>query len=313
MMQAAAPSHTIIHIPHWLLMLILALILHAGLFLFYQPSQPDNGALDIGEQGVEVGLKVFLPPPKLVAPPPEAKIAPKPVPLKPEPKSKPIQKLVEKPKPIVKSKPIIKPVPAPIVIPEPEVLIEPEVIAIEPAPEPESVEEVVLEETVTEETVIEETVIIEEPVTKEVEKAVAETITEPVPAALEVGPKPVTEGVPDSMNETDQPAIIATGGGNPEIEANYIAVLLNKLKKYKRYPSVAKRRGQEGVVELAFSVDEQGQLLSYEIVSASDYKSLNKAVEKMIKRAAPFPPPPEDLLKGSSQFSYRVPVEFELL
>jgi protein TonB len=104
-----------------------------------------------------------------------------------------------------------------------------------------------------------------------------------------------------------------SGGGDPKQKITYKKTLLAWLEQHKRYPSAAKRRGQEGVVKLQFTIDEGGNVLSYKIIDASRYGKLNKAVIKMIRNASPLPPIPLSMRKSSSaQFSYSVPIVFTL-
>ena len=92
----------------------------------------------------------------------------------------------------------------------------------------------------------------------------------------------------------------------------YETTLLVWLERYKRYPSSAKRRGQEDRIELEFVIDKDGNVLSHKIVKSSPYGSLNKAVAKMIKRASPLPSVPEALRGNKTTFTYVVPILFEL-
>ncbi|MEO0443750.1 MAG: energy transducer TonB [Pseudomonadota bacterium] len=101
-------------------------------------------------------------------------------------------------------------------------------------------------------------------------------------------------------------------GGNPDIRLAYEATLLTWLERFKRYPSMAKRRGQKGTVMLDFTIDKAGNVIAYTISEPSPYKSLNKAVEKMLKRASPLPTIPQELQHGKTSFNYVVPVNFEL-
>lgn len=104
-----------------------------------------------------------------------------------------------------------------------------------------------------------------------------------------------------------------SGGGDPKQKITHKKSLLAWLEQHKRYPSAAKRRGQEGVVKLQFTIDEDGNVLSYKIIDSSRYSKLNNAVIKMIQNASPLPPIPLSMRKSSSaQFSYSVPIVFTL-
>jgi len=99
---------------------------------------------------------------------------------------------------------------------------------------------------------------------------------------------------------------------SPVIKASYEASLVDWLQRYKRYPTMAKRRGQEDIIELKITIDKEGNVLSQEIIKTSLYKSLNRATLKMIKRASPLPPVPEDIQNNKTRFTFIIPVVFKL-
>ncbi len=140
------------------------------------------------------------------------------------------------------------------------------------------------------------------------ESSTVETITE---QASTTQAKNSTQKESDSDIST--PNIIPTlGGGDPKIKQSYRTTLLLWLERYKRYPSAAKRRRQEDVITLQFTIDAEGNLLSYKLIDTSNYKKLNKAVEKMIAKASPLPPVPAEIINGKNRFTYTVPIEFSL-
>ncbi|MGD1879789.1 MAG: energy transducer TonB [Kiloniellaceae bacterium] len=97
-------------------------------------------------------------------------------------------------------------------------------------------------------------------------------------------------------------------GGMPGQSADYAALLSAWLEKHKEYPRRAKLRRQEGTAQLHFVIDNKGQLLEFEIKESSGYKLLDDEVAAMVQRAAPMPVPPPGL--GGDRFSYTVPVLF---
>ena len=100
--------------------------------------------------------------------------------------------------------------------------------------------------------------------------------------------------------------------GDPAVKASYEAALLIWLERFKRYPSAARRRGQQDVVKIQFSINKNGKVLSQKIVGKSPYNSLNKAVERMVKSASPVPPVPKEMQENKEQFTFIVPVAFRL-
>jgi periplasmic protein TonB len=82
--------------------------------------------------------------------------------------------------------------------------------------------------------------------------------------------------------------------------------LVAHLERAKRYPRQA--GGQIGVARLAFSIDRQGRLLGSRIVKSSGSAILDAETLALVKRAEPFPAPPEDVL--DDQLSFIVPIRY---
>ncbi len=82
--------------------------------------------------------------------------------------------------------------------------------------------------------------------------------------------------------------------------------LVAHLERAKRYPRQA--WGQSGVARLAFSIDRQGRLLESRIVRSSGSAILDSETLAMIKRAEPFPPPPQDV--AEDRLSFVVPIRY---
>lgn len=97
-----------------------------------------------------------------------------------------------------------------------------------------------------------------------------------------------------------------------DLKRNYEFQLLAWLQQHKKYPNLARRRGQEGAVILNFVINVEGKLLTHKIVQASVHAELNIAVVNMIKRASPLPPVPLELHRNKTQFSYTIPIHFSL-
>ena len=97
-----------------------------------------------------------------------------------------------------------------------------------------------------------------------------------------------------------------------KLKADYLAELAKWLNQHKKYPPVARRRGQEGEISVRFSINTEGKLLSHEIVSPAKHASLNAAVIKMLKSASPMPAIPVELRNGKTKFEYTIPVLFKL-
>ena len=71
--------------------------------------------------------------------------------------------------------------------------------------------------------------------------------------------------------------------------------LLRHLDQNKRYPQTSQRRRQQGTAMLRFTMDADGNVLSFRLEKTSGYEALDDEVLAMIKRAEPLPKIPADL------------------
>ncbi len=93
----------------------------------------------------------------------------------------------------------------------------------------------------------------------------------------------------------------------------YYAKLAQWLERHKKYPTIARKRNQQGSVTIQFVMNRQGELLRYKLVKSSKHHSLNSATIKMLERASPMPVPPKQLIKDKTELEYTIPVTFNLI
>ncbi|MFZ9819456.1 MAG: energy transducer TonB family protein [Methylophilaceae bacterium] len=142
---------------------------------------------------------------------------------------------------------------------------------------------------------------IQETVKEEVIEPIIEEIAEPLnEQAIEEAIKPVPEAVPTQAS----PEVVK------QVTDSYTNQLTRAIAKQKKYPKIAQMRQWQGEVLLNVEIDPQGNLVKTEILEASRYKILNNEAVDMVKRAAPFPNPPEELQKRN--FTVLVPISFKL-
>tara|TARA_R110002096_G_scaffold318888_2_gene513173 strand:- start:501 stop:1247 length:747 start_codon:yes stop_codon:yes gene_type:complete len=96
-------------------------------------------------------------------------------------------------------------------------------------------------------------------------------------------------------------------------KAQYYSQLATWLERHKKYPTVARRRNQQGKVTIKFVLDKEGRLMSYQLSKASKYNSLNTATIKMLQRASPMPVPPKALMGDRNELEFTIPVNFNLV
>lgn len=98
------------------------------------------------------------------------------------------------------------------------------------------------------------------------------------------------------------------GSRDPFALPSWKSQLVSQLERHKRYPSDA--RGDQGVAQLAFSVDRSGGVHHARIVRSSGSSALDQATLALVARAAPLPPPPPEV--SGSQIAIVVPIRYNV-
>lgn len=196
---------------------------------------------------------------------------PEPVPaLVPEPKPVP-----PKAKPIPQIKPTPRPAPKPVTTPQ-------------PVPQP---------------------VPAEPPVAYEASPVLAE----PSASAATAPPtsEPATDSNPAPVAVTPPPP--PSGPSPLDIDAarrQYADQLARAIARHKQYPNLARMRNWEGEVLIDLKLDNHGNVLSSSIGHSSGFDILDRQALEMVRKASPFPTPPEAL--RHNHFNIQVPVSFKL-
>jgi protein TonB len=88
--------------------------------------------------------------------------------------------------------------------------------------------------------------------------------------------------------------------------SRYFALVKGIIESKKRYPEEAKRRGEEGIVVVSFTIDESGNPVNVRLASSSGSSSIDNETLRLI-RSLKFPPPPD-----GKPINLRVEVEYQL-
>ncbi|MCM8738156.1 energy transducer TonB [Azospirillum sp. A1-3] len=216
--------------------------------------------------------------------------------------------------------PVAPPEPAPAIdIPLPEPMPE---SVIEPEREPPPPEPVVEEPPPEPPPVVEPEVVLPKPPPElpkpipkpdrpkpdrpKPEKPKLEKPKPPRPVAQPVQPVPVA--APPAPTPAPAPAATAPSAAPSRAVPSWQGRLLSHLERHKRYPRAAQTRRQEGVTQVRFTIDRDGNVLSVRLDRSSGVPSLDEETVEMVRRASPLPAPPEEMAKDRIELV--VPVQF---
>lgn len=166
-------------------------------------------------------------------------------------------------------------------------------------------------------------IIEPKPITKTVESPSPVTEIEQVTPPAEAQPAPPVIAVQPTQNTAPVAVVAPPAPPTPVVEApersqaevndalgEYGNLLGRAIAKHKQYPRIAQTRGWEGEVLLDLKLDGNGKVLSAGIRQGSGYEVLDKQALEMVRKASPFPAPPEALRNRT--FNITVPVSFKL-
>lgn len=101
----------------------------------------------------------------------------------------------------------------------------------------------------------------------------------------------------------------ASQSGNARV-SNYPGKIIAKLRRARRYPSEAKRERLRGQVRISFTVTSGGGVSSIRVLRSSGSPILDRAALDTVRRAAPFPPIPQEARRSTWPFD--VPLDFSM-
>jgi protein TonB len=127
--------------------------------------------------------------------------------------------------------------------------------------------------------------------------AQAETYTPPAPPVNAAPPGPVAPSVPAPAQPAPQVAAAPKQISTEGIPTDYVNQVYARINRNADYPREAKMRRQQGKVGYRLTLNPDGSLVYFDIQS-SGVEALDEAARDAIRRAAPFPRPPD--LGGSS-------------
>jgi protein TonB len=152
-----------------------------------------------------------------------------------------------------------------------------------------------------------------------------EPVTVPKPPPKPMKPRPVLRPVEPPRPEP-QPAPTSTApaaptppqptvGAPPRPSVDpavprFSDLIAAQLERYKRYPVMAQRRGEQGVALLRFTLGRAGEVSNARIERSSGHADLDAEVLALVHRAEPLPQIPADI--ATNTLDIVVPVSFAL-
>lgn len=112
------------------------------------------------------------------------------------------------------------------------------------------------------------------------EPAQAVTHEAPVQAVAQAAPEPVSEPQAKPVSQPDEAAHAEA------VKLRWYQALMDKLRVMRRYPMLARRLGQEGVVLVEARFDSDGGLLGLRLMRGSGFPLLDRDAMRLVEAAA---------------------------
>jgi len=152
----------------------------------------------------------------------------------------------------------------------------------------------------------------EKPIKKQKTEPLKETVQQKEEPEKNIQQQQASNSAETTAKDDDKvkaPEVGATSQTQNKSNPQWESFVLAKLQKLKRYPAYAQRQKQEDVVMVQFTLDNEGKLISARLLQSKGFELLDRESLALIKRASPFPKPPQEALRnGSAQLT--VPIEF---
>jgi protein TonB len=189
--------------------------------------------------------------------------------------------------------------------PQPIRRSEPEVATLERAVSPQKTPVETVEESLVE--ITPPTVVARE-ASRPSQQADRKRQPEPVAVA-----RPPRETVrtrrPDNVDRTGRSAAVSNpangvGRGRSDAHTNYPGLVAAHLARHK--PPATREEANQGRARISFQIDGRGNVTSVRLIGGTGSASLDQEAQAMVRRASPFPPPP-----NGQPMSFNVPLNFK--
>lgn len=95
------------------------------------------------------------------------------------------------------------------------------------------------------------------------------------------------------------------------IKNSYLSKVRKIIEQHKKYPRIAKRMKQEGVVKVKFTIGKNGKIRHIKLAQKCPYTKLNKAALQILHQIVSFGPIPKEL--NETYLSLTVPIKYKII
>lgn len=92
--------------------------------------------------------------------------------------------------------------------------------------------------------------------------------------------------------------------------SRYLTLVRNLIERRKHYPGFARSQRQEGTVLIRLGIGTRGEITALSLLNSSGHPALDRAALEAVRKAQPFPPPPQ---YGLGAMSIDIPMLYKLL
>ena len=124
---------------------------------------------------------------------------------------------------------------------------------------------------------------------------------------------PLTTAPPRVDASEPTPAPAPTPGASASIarvQASWEKALVKHLDHFKRYPEIARARGNQGEATIQFMIDRAGRVVASRVVHSSGSAALDEEALAVLMRANPLPAAPDQV--GGMTFDLTLPIRFRI-
>jgi protein TonB len=120
-----------------------------------------------------------------------------------------------------------------------------------------------------------------------------------------------TQAVSDQIGEkAAAPQNAAPNQTASESTQSWAGRLSLALEKAKRYPTSSRTRREQGTVQVQFTIDRSGKILSSRVLKSSGHSDLDAEALAILQRAQPLPAPPVNM--PGNEVALTLPIQFRI-